>query len=1007
MKDKRHVILFRLALFFCLLISTSLSAQTTKSVSGTVLDGDSEPIIGASVSVKGTTAGTVTDLDGNFSLSGVPDNAVLQISYVGYVSQEIATSGRTSFNIVLKEDNRLLDEVVVIGYGTQTKKELTGSITSVKAEDFNKGTQANALGLVQGKVAGLTIIKNGGDDPAQNSYQVQLRGLGSLRGNGSPLFIIDGVSGGDLSTVPIEDIESIDVLKDGSAAAIYGVRANHGVILVTTKRGKDGVSTIDYAGDVGVGFIAKRPRMLNADEYRKYMAETDLGVDYGGNTNWMDELTRPSSTTSHNLSMTGGTKTFNYRATIGYKEATGLAIGSDYSQISTKIAADQKGFNNKLQIQYDLSYFTDKKNWIDYNVFDRAVQANPTLPLRFKEDDRDYEKYNGWYEISDFGTFNPIANIKESQRLQKKSVLLGNIKAALNLTDHWKIGTSYSLQDINDWNGRYFSRYMKGSYILGVGRAEQEYNYNRMQTIESTIQYLNNWGKHNFQAIAGHYYGIFEVHGFNAMNTDFPVDFTEYNNLGMGKGIQTGESNNANMGSYKYVDRGAAFFARGIYNFDGKYFLNASIRAEGSSKFGPKADPTLGRWGLFPAVSASWLLSEESFLKDVDVVDELKLRAGYGVTGNQPEERDHYAYLMRVGQTGSEIFLGGQWISPWGAQSNENEFLRWEKKKEYNIGVDFVLMKRLSGTIDTYLRNTVDLLWLYNVPSPPYPFGQTLANYGQLRNRGVEIALNYQLFQKKDFKWNVGLVMAKNDNKVIKITGGEFAQNNSGYLELGGVSGRGLTGVNVMRLEEGLPIGNFYGYKFYDIKEDGKMRFKTAAGGITSAPSPADLQVIGNALPWATFGFNTAITYKQWDVSMNFRGQFGGMIFNEMRFIYENTAGSENVLLSAVDPNAAIAPDRPASKIKDQRIFSDFYLEDASYLKLSDASIGYNFNLAQNIKNYVQSLKLSLTAQNLFTITGYSGIDPEVSMSGLTPGMDSKSYYPRQRTILFSLRASF
>jgi hypothetical protein len=489
------------------------------------------------------------------------------------------------------------------------------------------------------------------------------------------------------------------------------------------------------------------------------------------------------------------------------------------------------------------------------------------------------------------------------------------------------------------------------------------------------------------------------------MNTDFPVDFTAYNNLGMGKGIQTGVSNNANMRSYKYIDKGAAVFARGIYNFSGKYFLNASVRMEGSSKFGPKAHETLGRYGLFPAVSASWVLSEEDFLKNVAVIDELKLRAGYGVTGNQPD--DHYAYLMRVGQTGSEIFLGGEWISPWGPQSNENEYLRWEKKKEYNFGVDFVLLKRLSGTIDAYLRNTVDLLWMYNVPSPPYPFHQKLANYGQLRNMGVELALNYQLKQTKDFNWNIGMVMAQTANKVMKITGGEFAETNAGYLDLGFISGRGLTGVNVMRLEEGLPIGNFWGYKYHDIREDGKMRFKTKAGGITSAPTPSELQVIGNALPWATFGFNTAVTYKRWDASVNFRGQFGGMIFNEMRFIYENTTGSENVLLSAVDPDAAIASDRPASRIKDQRIFSDFYLEKATYLKLSDVSAGYSFKLPENVKEYMQSLKLSLTAQNLLTLTGYSGIDPEVSMSGLTPGMDGKSYYPRQRTILLSLRATF
>jgi TonB-linked SusC/RagA family outer membrane protein len=898
----------------------------------------------------------------------------------------------------------------VIGYGSQTKKELTGSIANVRPEDFNNGEQANALGLVQGKVAGLMIVKDGGGDPARNTYQVQLRGLGSLHGSGSPLFVIDGVAGGDLSTVPAGDIESIDVLKDGSAAAIYGVRANHGVILVTTKRGKSGEVTVSYAGDFGVGFIAKRPRVLTASEYRKYMVATGLGIDYGGNTDWISEMIRPSNTTSHHLSTTGGTKEFNYRASVGYKASQGLAICSDFSQINGKIAADQWGFNNKLHIQYDLSYFTDKKNWVDYYAFDRAVQANPTLPLRFAEDDPDYEKYNGWYELNEFDSYNPVAKLKEPQDLQKSSTLLGSVRATLNLTDNWRIGTNVSLQDINSWNGKYDSRYMKGDYINGVGKAEQIYGYSRMQTIESTIQYINRWGKHNFQAIVGHSYQTFEQHGFRVKNNDFPVDFTAYNNLGMGKGIQTGDTNNVSMGSYKYIDKGAAFFTRGIYNFNNRYFVNASVRTEGSSKFGPKAHPTWGRWGIFPAVSGSWLISEEDFLKKHPVIDNLKLRIGYGVTGNQPggnQSGDHYSYLMRVGPTGGEIYLDGEWISPWGALSNENDSLRWEKKKEYNLGVDFILLKKLSGTVDAYLRNTTDLLWMYAVSVPPNPYERTLANYGQLRNMGIELTLNYQIVRKKDFNWNVGLVMAKNANKVVRITGGEFANNNAGYLEVGSVWGRGLTGLNVMRLEEGRPVGNFYGYKFYDINKDGKMRFYTDVGGMTSYPQDKDRQVIGNAQPWATFGFNTFANYKQWSVSLNFRGRLGGMIFNEKRFMYENTTGAENVLLSAVDPAAAIASDRPAHLIKDQRHFSDFYLEKGTYLKLSDASVGYNFKLSPSVKAYMNSAKLLLTAQNLFTITGYSGMDPEVPIAGLAPGMDFKRYYPRQRSILLSLKATF
>jgi len=996
-------------IFFCLSFAISAMAQTV--VTGNVVDTKGEAVIGATVLEESTTNGTVTDIDGNFSLTVSSPNATLNISNFGYQTQSVSMNGKTTIKVTLSDDVQMLQDVVAIGYGTQTKKELTGAIASIKPEDFNKGTQSNPLGLVQGKVAGLTIIKNGGDDPAQNSYQVQIRGLGTLGGGtAEPLYIVDGIPKGDLTTVPLEDVESIDVLKDGSAAAIYGTRANNGVILITTKRGNsDNKVSLDYSGDFGIGFIAKVPRVLNAEEYRKYMVNEGRGIDYGGSTNWMKELVRPSTTTTHSLSIAGGVKNFNYRATVGFKNATGLAISSDFSQINAKLAADQKAFNNHLNIQYDLSYTTNKKNWVDYSVFDRALQANPTIPLRFDKSDPDYEKYDGWYEINDFGTYNPVARIKESQNLQKNYVLLGSIKATLTIANHIKIGTSYSLQDVNSWNGKYYSRYRKGDYILGKGKAEQNYDFSRMQTIESTIQYFNNWNKHSFQAIVGHYYSIEEYQGFYAMNTDFPVDFIAYNNLEWGKGLQTGVTQSANMSSYRQIDKIAAFFGRAIYNYAEKYFLNLSLRIEGSSRFGPKADPVLGRFGLFPAVSASWRISEEKFLKDNKKVDELKLRAGYGVTGNIPGDRNRY--IMKVGPGSTEIWLGDGWVTPWGPLSNENLYLRWEKKHEFNLGLDFSFVKRVSGTIDAYLRNIVDLLWEYNVPSPPYPYGKKWDNYGQLRNMGIEISLNYQAIKSKDLNWNIGLVLAKNVNKVIKITGGEYADNNSGYLNVGYISDgiRGVTGLNVMRLEEGKAVGNFYGYKFADIREDGTMRYYTLAGGITSAPTSADLQVIGNALPWATFGLNTTLTYKNWEFSLNFRGQFGGKIFNERRFGLEWVPGSENVLLSAVDPNAAIAPNRQASLIKNnqERYFSDFYLEDASYLKLSDVSIGYSFKLPENVKRYMHNVRLGLTGQNLFTITKYSGVDPEVSMSGLEPGYDRIAYYPRQRNILFYVKASF
>jgi TonB-linked SusC/RagA family outer membrane protein len=983
-----------------LLIGGGVMAQQRTTVSGTVVDAQGEPVIGASVVEKGTTTATSTDIDGKFTLPVSNTEATVVISYLGYKTVERKAAEITDANIVMEEDRMLLEEVVVIGYGTQTKKELTGSVSSIKAEDFNKGIQSNPLGLLQGKVAGLTIIKNGGADPAQNSYQVQLRGVGSLKGNDAPLYIIDGVPGGDLSSVLPGDIEAIDVLKDGSAAAIYGTRANHGVILITTKRGNAGKTPIEYTGDVSVGFIAKRPRVLTADEFREYSPDKP---DLGGNTNWLDEITRVSLSHSHAVSATGGTEKFNYRTSVNFRSLQGVALKSDYEELNARFAANQKAFNNKLHLAYDFSYTSGNRNWVDYGIFNQAMRLNPTMPVR--SNDPAYEKYNGYYESDGFYSNNPVAIINGTDNEQKDKLFLGSVRATLHLSDHLQFSTFYSLQEKSVWNGKFENKYLK-SVIGRDGVANQSQNDYRMHVVENTLQYINSFGRHNLQAFVGQSYQYALNRGFNAMNSDFLVDLS-YNNLGMGSGIQTGKPDEASVGSYQNSDKLASFFARALYNFADKYYFNASVRMEGSSKFGPKADPTLGRWGLFPALSASWRIGEEGFMKDIAWINDLKLRAGYGVTGNMPSS--NYLYLMRVGQTGSEIFMDGEFVKPWGPQSNENEYLRWEKKHEYNVGVDFVLLdNRLSGSIDAYIRNTVDLLWEYNVPMPPYPFGTKWDNYGQLRNKGIELALNYTILNGKELRWNVGLVMAKNDNKVIKITGGEYADNNAGYLNVGYISsGDGETGNYVMRLQEGEPIGNFYGFKYAGIRSDGEWRFFNKDGGITGTPLESDRQVLGNAQPFATFGLNTVVSYRRFDLAANFRGQFGGLIFNEMRYFYENTTGTENVLLSAVSSSAKIADDRDASKLKDIRRFSDFYLEDATYIKLSDLTLTYSFALPERIKQYVSSVKVGFTAQNLFTLTGYSGIDPEVNMSGLEPGFDGRSYYPRQRTFLFNLAMTF
>ena len=1000
MKNKTFLLVLAAALF-----SVTMSAQVT----GTVLEASTDyPIIGASVVEVGTTNGVITDFDGNFELK-VKEGAKIQISYVGFKS--ITVTAKKGMVVKMEEDSYALQEVVAIGYGSQTKKEITGSVSSVKAEDFNQGVASNAMGLIQGKVAGLTIMKNGGDDPAQNNYQVQLRGVGSLSGTASPLYVIDGVPGGDLSSVLPSDIESIDVLKDGSAAAIYGTRANAGVILITTKRGsKDGKFHAEYNGSVNTAVMADAPRVLTADEYRQYMVAAGRGTDMGGNTNWMKEITRTPVSHTHNISISGGNENFNFRASAGYRGLQGMVINSDFQEINARFAANQKTLNKRLELAYDFSYTSINKAWANYDNLNQAIRANPTMPVKYDpEKDKDnpkFHKYGGYYESDNFYSWNPVSDIEQTTNDAKNQVIMGSIRATLNIIDGLKFSTFYSIQNNHDWNGKYQKSTLRSVEGKG-GVANQSYGSYTQQVVENTLNYINEWNGHSFQAMLGQSYQTELSQGFNAYNSDFPLDDLLYNNLGMGEGKKEGADTYANMGSYKYKDKLASFFARVMWNYDQRYFLNASVRFEGSSKFGPKASKVLGQWGVFPSISGSWNIKGEDFMADIEELNEMKLRLGYGVTGNMPG--DHYLYLMRVAPGGDYLWSNGAFIQPWGPSSNVNESLRWEEKHELNLGFDFAAFKhRFSGSLDAYFRNTTDLLWEYDVPMPPYPFGKMWDNYGQIHNYGIELLLNGVLMETKNFKWDLGFNASWNRNMVVRITGEKYGQKDENgnyietYMNVGGIGGDGLTGVNAMRLQEGQPIGNFYGFKAAGLDEKGTLWYYKKDGSLTKAPKEDDKQIIGNAQPYVNFGLNTTLRYKEFDFALNFRGQIGGTYFNETRFFYEQTRGVENCLLSAW--NATNGTGAPYFT----RVMSDYYLEDASYLKLNDLTIGYTPKLPEGFAKYVNYIRVSFTAQNLFTITGYSGHDPSsVNMSGLTPGYDGRSYYPTQRTFNLGLQFRF
>jgi TonB-linked SusC/RagA family outer membrane protein len=992
---------------------STVFAQGGYQVKGVVVD-EFGPIMGAAVVQAGTTNGVVTGLDGDYVLT-VPDkDAMVEISCIGYATQSFKAS-EVPATVMMSEDSQFLDEVVVIGYGSQTKKEITGSVASLKPEDFNIGTVSNPMGLLQGKVAGLNIIKNGGDDPAQNSYNVQLRGVGSLNGSTEPLYVIDGVPGGNLSSVQPSDIESIDILKDGSAAAIYGTRANAGVILITTRRGnKDGAFSADYSGNVSVGFITNVPRVLNATEYRELMVANGLGTDFGSDTDWVKAISRNPVSTTHNVSIAGGTQNFNYRASVGYRNVQGVAKKSDFDEISGRFSADQKALKEKLRISYDFSYQRAFKNWANYDNFNQAIRSNPTMPIY--SDDEKYVKYGGYFESDNFYTRNPVSDIDQTTNQQKDQNVIGSVRGVLDILPGLKFTSFYSIQENTTWNGRYYNSTLRS--VSGKdGKAEQSYSSDTQQVVENTLNYMGSAGQHNYQFLLGQSYQTNLYQGFNVMNTKFPLDGLMYNNLWMGEGRISGKSDDASMGSYKYKDKLASFFVRALYNYKGKYFLSVSARLEGSSKFGAKANPILGPWGLFPAVSASWNITDEDFMKGLTWIDELKLRAGYGVTGNMPG--DHYLYLMLVGPGSDYVFSGGSFIQPWGPQTNVNEHIRWEEKRETNLGLDFSFLKgRIFGSLDGYFRNTTNLLYQYDVPLTG---GNVAAkkwdNYGQIHNYGIELSVNGLIKKTHDLEWTAGFNAAWNRNRVVRITGEQYGNydadgnliasyQNTGYIS----SGDGETGNYVMRLVEGEAVGNFYGYKYAGIQDSGEWVFYTPAGGMTKNPSDSDRQVLGNAFPFLTLGFNTAVKYKNFDLSMNFRGQIGGLIFNETRYFYENTRGTENVLLSSFSGEAAKLTNwiNSGADNASLRYFSDFYLENASYLKLNDLTLGWTPQIKGPVAEYIHNLRVYFNAQNLLTITGYKGHDPStVSMAGLAPGFDGRSYYPTQRTFSLGVNMNF
>ncbi len=968
-----------LCLIGCLTMLLPAISMAQTAVSGTLTDANGKPVPDVTISRKGGSALGTTDAKGHYNVV-VKTGETLVFSSTGYQTKEIVYSGQNPLNDQLVVSFNKMDEVVVVGYGTATKKEVTSAITSLKPSDFNKGSIGNPVQLLQGRVSGLNIARPGGGD-VNGSFDIQLRGLTTLSGGQGPLFVIDGVLGGDLNSVSTDEIESIDVLKDGSAAAIYGTRGTNGVIIITTKKGRAGQHGLEFATYTSIQQVAKKLRNLNAAEFRQAIHDHYPGreseFDGGASTDWFKEITQTPLDQYYDMAMTGGAENFNYRAAVNYREAQGIVQDNRNRRMQAKIAATQKEFNNKLTINYNLMYAETRRDYTDQEVLQQAFRRNPTEPVY----DSTNKLAGGYYRnTGPFQYYNPVAMIKEEVNQGKQQTFTGSARLTYAVAKGWNVSAFGSLIRDQYKNTLYQSRYYpigignNGTAIIGTGQTNSK-------LMELSSDYRKKFGRHDIQAIAGYSYQYGTNETFGATNAGFDVDIYQYNNIGAGNALSLGQ---ASMSSYKESNTLIAFFGRVIYNFDEKYLAQVSLRHEGSSRFGANH-----KWGDFPAVSLGWRIKKENFLAGVNWLSDLKLRAGFGVTGNQDIGNYRSLQLLAVG---GRFYYNGQWLNTYPPASNPNPDLRWEKKEEYNIGTDFGFLNgRLSGSIDYYVRNTKDLLWTYTVPVPPNLYNSLYTNVGTIRNSGIEVTLNATPVKTRDLTWNTSLLYSRNRNKLVS-----FSDNDAGF-KLTDLK-QGYIGADVQtwthQIVEGGALGNFValvfngidtaGYPIYvDQNKDGKI-------------DESDRRIVGNAYPKFQMSFSNSFTYKNFDLAFNLRASYGNDVLNIHRLYYENFGylGGKNILLSALDnPN-----------YKGKAEYSSRFVEDASYIKLDNLSIGYTPNLKTKV---IKKLRVYATGQQLITITGYKGVDPEVGLAGLSPGIDAYNYYPRTRTYTLGLNVTF
>ncbi len=970
-----------------------ITAQQLK-ITGKVTDAQTgESLPGVNIVIEGTTVGTTTDTNGNYSIEVTDVNSILVYTFIGYATQKIAANGQKAIDVSLATDVKALDEVVVVGYGTMKKGDITSAIASVKEKDFTVGAMRDASELIKGKIAGLSI-SNGSGDPSTTA-NINLRGVNSLKGNSSPLVLINGIPG-SLNDVSPAEVESIDVLKDASAAAIYGTRGASGVILITTKKvGRNIPTTLSYSSYVGISEFAKKAKFLDAGQYRQKLAEGYAMPypDQGYSTDWLAEITRTDpATQNHDLSLKGGNMQSNYVISLNYLKQNGMFKKSNNQDIKASLDINHAMFKDKLKLNFNV--ITGSQNFgalgdgtsFDRTIYRQALIRNPTD--RVKDDNGDWQSRTG------FQYYNPVAMIEETDGKIERgwTRLTGNI--TVNPVNGWETNLMLAANQFNEFRGySETSKYV--NTLKGVNGFASNANDKKVNNyLELTSKYSKVINKHNIMVLGGYSYQYNVNSGSWANNYDFPTDNFSYNNLGSGLALQNGK---AGMSSSKDDNTLVGFFGRLSYGFDNKYNILASIRREGSSKFGENY-----KFGTFPSLSLGWTLSNESFMKDITFIDNLKLRGGYGVTGRIPD--DSYRSLTIFEYQG-QFLNGGNWVTGLQPQYNPNPDLRWEKSKEYNVGMDFsVLKSRVSGSIDVYKKKTTDMLWDFQVPKPPYYADLILANVGEMENKGIEISVNTTPLQKRNFEWNSSITFSNNKNKVISISN-DFYKNAQNFIIPSTAGLSDPVSLPTHRIEPGHPVGEFWGIKSVDIDTAGVWIIQAPDGTLKTAGDNENLtdpnrQYLGNGIPKFRAGWVNTFRYKRLEINVILNGAFGFKILNEQRLFYENPTVKYNRLESSYDNVYG------KRTLNFRQYFTSYYLENGNYVKIDNLTLRYNLNV--NKLKFFKEARVYVSCSNLATFTKYKGLDPEIDRSDpLSQGNDERDKYPSIRTYTLGIQITF